>query len=255
MKALVYISLSLLLVPVCSAQFNTLRYGDVSSSPALVSKPEVTKYSPERPSSQSVLRTVALPLLRPMHITSPFGLRIDPINGRKRYHRGIDLRCNQAEVYSMLDGEVLRVGHQRALGRYVVLRHGPLEVTYGHLKSTLVQKGHKVSPGDLVAISGNSGRTTGPHLHLSLRYKGKVVNPLPLLSLIDKSYSIQSKINHHIMKNSNQYLTALEHVQADYRDDYNNWLADNSLSPSEETAMQFLEEVESLIDSSNGDLI
>lgn len=57
------------------------------------------------------------------------------------------------------------------------------------------------------------------------------------------------------MKNSNQYLTALEHVQADYRDDYNNWLAHNSLSPSEETAMQFLEEDESLIDSSNGDLI
>lgn len=255
MRALIYISLSLLFMPVCSAQFNTLRYGDVSSSPALASKPEAIVRTPERPSGQRVLRTVSLPLLRPMHITSPFGLRIDPINGRKRFHRGIDLRCNQAKVYSMLDGEVLRVGHQRALGRYVVLKHGPLEVTYGHLKSTLVRKGHKVSPGDLVAISGNSGRTTGPHLHLSLKYKGKVVNPLPLLSLIEKSYSIQSQINHHIMKNSDQYLTALEHVQTDYRDDYTNWLADNSLSPSEETAIQFLEEVESLIDSSNGDLI
>lgn len=255
MKTLISISLYLLFVPICSAQFNTLRYGDVSSSPVLVSKQEVTECTSERPSGQRVLRTVSLPLLSPMHITSPFGLRIDPINGRKRFHRGIDLRCNQAKVYSMLDGEVLRVGHQRTLGRYVVLKHGPLEVTYGHLKTTLVRKGHKVSPGDLVAISGNSGRTTGPHLHLSLKYKGKVVNPLPLLSLIEKSYSIQSQINHHIMKNSDQYLTALEHVQADYRDDYNNWLADNSLSPSEETAIQFLEEVESLIDSSNGDLI
>lgn len=47
----------------------------------------------------------------------------------------------------------------------------------------------------------------------------------------------------------NNYLTALEHVQADYADEFSAWLDRKSLFASEETAMLFLDEIEDALNS------
>jgi murein DD-endopeptidase MepM/ murein hydrolase activator NlpD len=127
---------------------------------------------------------VSLPL-DAVVVTSPFGLRSDPITGRPSMHRGVDLRANGDVVRAMMEGTVERTGYERLGGKFVVIAHGDYAVTYCHLRSVAVKRGDRVLAGDAVAISGNSGaRTTGPHLHLKLTRKGKAVDPLVLLELI-----------------------------------------------------------------------
>lgn len=260
MKKYLYLLLSLSFTPLCSAQFNTLRQGEVVASITEGKPSESGEETPSTGGDEAVeqsslparVRKVFVPILEPLQITSPFGYRIDPIDGKRRWHGGVDLRCKHAKVYSMLTGKVKKVGHKGDLGNYVVLKHGPFEVTYGHLEFVLVEKGDEVSPGNLVAVSGNTGRSTGPHLHLSLKYRGRVRNPLPLLSLIEETYSIQTKLNHHIaMGKTDKYLTALEHVQENYQEDYSLWLKKNKLTASEETALRFLAGVEIILDTSS----
>ena len=49
--------------------------------------------------------------LKSIKVTSPYGYRCDPINGRKSMHHGIDLKAHNEYVYSMMDGKVEKVGY------------------------------------------------------------------------------------------------------------------------------------------------
>lgn len=131
---------------------------------------------------------VALPL-RDIWITSPFGVRRDPLNRKRRkMHNGLDLRAKYEPVYSMLPGVISAVSSSRNGGYYITLNHGLFVCSYLHLSKILVRRGQKVRAGQIVAISGNSGkRTTGPHLHITCRWgheKGKFFNPLLLLDFV-----------------------------------------------------------------------
>lgn len=133
------------------------------------------------------IRTIMAMPLSHIKINSPFGVRRDPLNRRKkRVHNGLDLQARYEKVYSMFSGTVKDVGYSRAAGYYVTLDHGVCTVSYCHLSKPLVVKGWSVKAGDVVAISGNSGaRTTGPHLHITCRYtdgQKQYFNPLLLFS-------------------------------------------------------------------------
>lgn len=134
--------------------------------------------------------TVSMPLDN-LHMTSPFGIRRDPLNKRtRRMHSGIDLRARYEPVRSMLPGTVIESGYSKTSGYYVSVSHGVCICSYLHLSKIKVRNGAHVSAGDVIAISGASGsRVTGPHLHLSARYvngnsKGKYFNPLLLLEFV-----------------------------------------------------------------------
>lgn len=134
--------------------------------------------------------TVCLPLDN-LHMTSPFGIRRDPLNKRtRRMHSGIDLRARYEPVRSMLPGKVIESGYSKTGGYYVSVSHGVCICSYLHLSKIKVRNGAHVSAGEVIAISGASGsRVTGPHLHLSARYvngnsKGKYFNPLLLLEFV-----------------------------------------------------------------------
>lgn len=246
------------------AQFYTIRAGQAMSSNVIVAtiKPAEEKVPIQElakatnPDKEELWERFdpnkfCVPLDEPLFVTSPYGYRQDPFTGKRRFHAGIDLRANNDKVYSMLYGTVKKVGSgKRGLGNYVVLKHGNFEVTYAHLEYVFVEKGDNVRPGDIVAVSGNTGRSTGPHLHIEVKYRGKRSNPLPLLAFIEKTYSIQTKLTDKIMtQEKNNYLTALEHVQADYADEFSAWLDRKSLFASEETAMLFLDEIEDALNS------
>ena len=126
--------------------------------------------------------TVCLPLDY-LKLNSNYGFRSDPILQCKKFHDGIDLKCNYERVYSMLPGIVKEVHRgNRGYGNYVVLQHGSIECLYGHLSVITVNENDVVEAGDIVAISGNTGKSTGPHLHLRLRKDGKSIDPKPFVN-------------------------------------------------------------------------
>ena len=115
--------------------------------------------------------------LRSITVTSPYGNRKDPINGKVAFHSGIDLRARYEDVFAMFDGVVSETGENARTGKYVRLKHGNITVCYCHLSRIHVRKGGIVLAGDKVAVSGNTGRTTGPHLHITAKMNGKSINP------------------------------------------------------------------------------
>jgi murein DD-endopeptidase len=128
--------------------------------------------------------SVAYPLAS-IVVTSPFGVRRDPISGKTSHHGGVDLRAHSQSVYAMTHGTVARVGYEHKGGNFLTIQHGDYSVTYCHLSQVLVRNGAAVKPGDVVAVSGASGtRCTGPHLHIGVKYKGKAINPMVMLDFI-----------------------------------------------------------------------
>ena len=122
--------------------------------------------------------------LRSITVTSPYGKRKDPINGKAAFHSGIDLRARYEDVFAMFDGVVSETGENARAGKYVRFRHGDITVSYCHLSRIHVRKGDIIFAGDKVAVSGNTGRTTGPHLHLTAKTNGTSINPALLFTYI-----------------------------------------------------------------------
>jgi murein DD-endopeptidase MepM/ murein hydrolase activator NlpD len=127
--------------------------------------------------------TDALPLSKPItashRMSSPFGVRQDPFNGRMARHEGIDFSAAMGTpVLATATGKVVAAGWRRGYGRTVEISHG-LGVTtrFGHLSEITVRPGQAVARGDVVGRVGNSGRSTGPHLHYEIRVRGTPRNP------------------------------------------------------------------------------
>lgn len=117
-------------------------------------------------------------------VSSSFGVRTDPFTGKKTCHNGLDLKAGFEEVYSIMEGVVVKVSADRRSGRYVTVRYGDYTVSYCHLSRQLVQVGRRVMPGEVIAVSGNSGRSTGPHLHLTVKRGRKHIDPAVLLQFV-----------------------------------------------------------------------
>ena len=124
--------------------------------------------------------SVSYPLQR-IKINSSYGYRKDPFSGKRKFHDGIDLHARGDEVLSMMEGVVVKVGQDKASGKYVTLRHGNHTVSYCHLSKVLVGKGAAVRPRDVVGITGSTGRSTGPQLHFETRYYGQAFDPERLI--------------------------------------------------------------------------
>ncbi|PID44795.1 MAG: peptidase M23 [Proteobacteria bacterium] len=118
------------------------------------------------------------------YISSPFGMRVDPFNGRYRSHRGIDIAGpSGTAVMSIAAGKVIYNQRKGGYGRVIELAHDNGMVSrYAHLSAILVKKGQMVARGELIGRLGSSGRSTGPHLHLEVLRNKKPVNPLLYLS-------------------------------------------------------------------------
>ena len=141
-----------------------------------------------------------------MVVNSSYGWRRDPFTGKQSLHSGMDFHARSNEVYAMMEGEVIKVGHDKHSGNYVTIRHGNYTVSYCHLSKTLVRRNTVVKPGEVAAITGSTGRSTGEHLHLSVKYKDKYINPNILLDFIKET---KEKVIAH-------YSSHAAHSQTDY---------------------------------------
>ena len=115
--------------------------------------------------------------LKSIKVTSPYGYRRDPINGRKSMHHGIDLQAHNEYVYSMMDGKVEKVGYDARSGNYIILRHADFTISYCHLSKVHLAPGTPVFAGTIIGRSGSTGRATGEHLHIVTKHKGIIFNP------------------------------------------------------------------------------
>lgn len=122
--------------------------------------------------------------LKSIKVTSPYGYRRDPINGRKSMHHGIDLQAHNEYVYSMMDGKVEKVGYDARSGNYIILRHADFTISYCHLSKVHLAPGTPVFAGTIIGKSGSTGRATGEHLHIVTKHKGIIFDPKILFCYI-----------------------------------------------------------------------
>ena len=115
-------------------------------------------------------------------ITSPFGYRIHPILGYKKFHTGIDISgANGTPVVAAASGTVIASRFMGGYGNCIMIDHGSKVTVYGHLSGRAVSVGQSVSGGQTIGYIGSTGMSTGPHLHFEVRVNGSVQNPLNYL--------------------------------------------------------------------------
>lgn len=115
----------------------------------------------------------------PGPVTSNYGLRMHPILGYARMHRGLDFRASYGSpIVAVADGVVARTGWAGGYGNQVRLNHaGGLSTSYSHMSRIAVAPGSRVRQGQLIGYIGTTGLSTGPHLHFETYQNGVTINP------------------------------------------------------------------------------
>lgn len=130
-----------------------------------------------------------LPYKGEVRVSSPFGWRT--LNGKRVYHKGIDLVGTDKTVRAVVGGVVGQsiiitdpTNRTSEWGNYVRVdgEDGRLYY-YCHLSQRLVSRGDKVSVGNALGIEGSTGKSTGSHLHLEVRENGKSIDPTATLGI------------------------------------------------------------------------
>ena len=118
-------------------------------------------------------------------VSSRFGPRRDPINGRRAVHAGLDFSAPRGHrVRSTAHGTVTFAGRRGGYGKMVEVEHaGGLRTRYAHLHRIGVSKGQRIEMGAVVGRVGSTGRSTGPHLHYEVRRGRQARDPETYLRL------------------------------------------------------------------------
>ncbi len=122
-------------------------------------------------------------------MSSKYGNRTDPFNGRRAWHNGVDFAGKLgSEIVAVASGVVTWADKRSGYGLMVEINHGGGYVTrYAHCKENLVGVGEVVKKGQAIALMGSSGRSTGPHVHFEVYKNGKPENPAAYIARADRS--------------------------------------------------------------------
>lgn len=136
-------------------------------------------YTPEGRSLKKAFLRSPLEFSR---VSSGFSMRLHPIHGDWRAHKGVDYAAPiGTSVRATADGHVEFLGQQRGYGNFIILRHHDRYSTaYGHLNSFAsgIRQGSRVAQGDVIGYVGRTGWATGPHLHYEFRIANVHQDPL-----------------------------------------------------------------------------
>jgi murein DD-endopeptidase MepM/ murein hydrolase activator NlpD len=133
------------------------------------------------------LKKMTIPTQLPIpgaRIGSPFGWRVDPFNGHRALHTGLDFEAGVGTpIMAAAGGVVVTAGVHPEYGNMVEIDHGNGLITrYGHASKLLVKKGDLVRRGQEIALVGTTGRSTGPHLHFEVLVQGTQQDPQRFLA-------------------------------------------------------------------------
>lgn len=127
-------------------------------------------------------------------ITSPFGIRVHPITGKRKAHLGADLVTGKKNerIIAPEAGRILEAKQSTApgggYGFYVKMRgkSGVIHL-FAHLAahSFKVKKGDIVEQGQELGTIGTTGASTGIHLHWEVRNKMKPTDPIKWLAKVN----------------------------------------------------------------------
>lgn len=114
------------------------------------------------------------------YVSSPFGYRIHPVHGDRRFHAGVDLAVGCTPIYATRAGVVETAQYSESAGYYVVINHmDGFKSTYMHMcKFPSVRVGDMVTAGQVIGCVGSTGWSTGSHLHFGISYNGVALNPM-----------------------------------------------------------------------------
>ncbi len=134
---------------------------------------------------QSVPVTKQLSLRFPLSITtatrisSGYGYRVHPVQGKFKKHEGIDITAPYgAEVYAASNGVVLKSRYEKGYGNVIVVQHAnQVKTLYAHLAGRMVYEGTYIQKGAVIGTVGATGVATGPHLHYEIWIRNKKVDP------------------------------------------------------------------------------
>ncbi|CAH0993172.1 hypothetical protein SIN8267_03313 [Sinobacterium norvegicum] len=112
-------------------------------------------------------------------LSSPFGRRTDPFNGRIAMHNGVDFAGEEgSKVIAVAAGVVTFEGRMSGYGNMVELTHSNgYKTRYAHNATHLVKVGDVVKKGDPITLMGSTGRSTGPHVHFEVLRNDVKVDP------------------------------------------------------------------------------
>jgi murein DD-endopeptidase MepM/ murein hydrolase activator NlpD len=115
-------------------------------------------------------------------VSSPFGWRIHPIFGVRKFHMGIDIGAGYGQPIKAADGgRVIYATWMSGYGNTTIIDHGGgISTLYAHQSQILITSG-PVTKGQVVGYVGSTGYSTGPHLHFEVRVGGNPVDPLGYL--------------------------------------------------------------------------
>ncbi|ETJ46088.1 M23 family metallopeptidase [Pseudoalteromonas agarivorans] len=122
------------------------------------------------------------------YISSNFGLRKDPMNNRRAFHKGVDLAgWHKTEIFAPADARVLRAGKNGGYGNFIELEHkNGLVTRFCHLNKIKVKKGQTIAKNEVIGLMGSTGRSTSTHLHYEVLLDGKHVNPLKITKALSR---------------------------------------------------------------------
>ena len=138
--------------------------------------------------------------LAPIVVSSPFGGRVDPINGTRSFHSGVDLSAQKGtNVYASAPGLVVYAGPMGGYGRHIVVDHGDgVRTHYSHLSEIYAKLGDLVTEEEPIGAVGSTGRSTGPHLHFAVtNAAGEFIDPLAVLDIPYDSIKDQAPTRLH----------------------------------------------------------
>ena len=114
-------------------------------------------------------------------ISSGFAMRVHPISGQWKAHKGIDFPApTGTPIRASGDGVIDFAGTQNGYGNFVMIKHWANYTTaYAHMSRFApgIKKGSKVSQGDVIGYVGTTGWSTGAHLHYEFRVGGEARDP------------------------------------------------------------------------------
>ena len=136
-------------------------------------------------------KLASIPAIQPLsnkelnRIASGYGMRIDPVYGTPKMHKGLDFTAPQGTpIYATGDGVVRVAGNSGdGYGNHVEINHGyGYQTLYGHMVRVKVRAGQKVVRGEIIGWVGSTGKSTGPHFHYEVSINNANVNPVYFFS-------------------------------------------------------------------------
>ncbi|PKG85347.1 hypothetical protein CXF85_07075 [Colwellia sp. 75C3] len=113
-------------------------------------------------------------------LSSYYGVRKDPFNGKATMHKGIDFAGKEdTAIIATAAGVITWASKRYGYGNLIEINHGDgLTTRYGHNKDLLVNVGDVVNKGQKIARMGSTGRSTGPHVHYEILRNNKQIDPI-----------------------------------------------------------------------------